>query len=254
MAVSTAAGVCPTRARITSLGPGEVRVWLAELDAGAAVVDRMVAVLSPDERERAGRFHFRRDAMRWIVARATLRDILGSYLETDPGAIAFTYGKHGKPALGGSAEGADLQFSVSHSADLAAYAVTIGAPVGVDVERLRAVQYLDAVAERAFSPRECAVLRALPVDLGLAGFFNCWTRKEAYIKALGEGLSYPLERFSVSLAPGAPARLESVDDAPAHLQTWTMEALPLPAGFAGAVVVARHPARVVCERWGESRR
>lgn len=252
--MSTAAGVCPPPARITALGYGEVRVWLTDLDPGAAIVDRFIPVLSPDERERAERFHFRRDATRWIVARATLRDILGACLQTEPSAIAFTYGRHGKPALGGSVEGADLQFSVSHSADLAAYAVTIGAPVGVDVERLRPVEYLDAVAERTFSRRECAALRGLPVELELAGFFNCWTRKEAYVKALGGGLSYPLDRFSVSLAPGVPARLESVEDAPAHVQTWAMESLPLPANFTGAVVVARHPARPVCEWWRESRR
>jgi 4'-phosphopantetheinyl transferase len=241
-----------TPARITRPGPGEVRVWLTSLDPGATVVDRLVAVLSPDERERAARFHFRRDAMRWIVARATLRDVLGGCLETEPAAIAFAYGKKGKPSLKGAA--LDLQFSVSHSGDLAVYAVGIGVPVGVDIERLHTVDELEAIAERTFSRRECAVLRGLPVGLRRAGFFNCWTRKEAYIKTLGEGLSYPLQRFSVSLAPGTPARLESVDDAPAHVESWTMEALPLPTGFAGAVVVGTHPARVVCERWGEPRR
>ena len=242
----------PVPARITPPGPGEVRVWLTSLDPGAAVVDRLVARLSPDERERAARFHFRRDAMRWIVARATLREVLGGCLETEPGAIALTYGAKGKPSL--AAAPVDLQFSVSHSADLAVYAVGIGAPVGVDIERLREVDDLEAIAERTFSRRECTVLRGLGVGLRPGGFFNCWTRKEAYIKALGEGLSYPLQRFSVSLAPGAPARLESVDDAPAHGETWTMEALPLPAGFAGAVVVGTRPVRVVLERWGEPRR
>jgi 4'-phosphopantetheinyl transferase len=240
--------------RVTPPGPGEVRVWLAGLDPGVAVVDGLVAVLSADERERAARFHFRRDAMRWIVARATLREILGACLQLEPAAVAFTYGKKGKPALTGSPAPADLEFSVSHSSDLAAYAVTAGAPVGVDVERLRAVDQMETIAERTFSRRECAVLRGLPGALRPTGFFNCWTRKEAYIKALGEGLSYPLDRFSVSLAPDAPARLESVDDAPAHVENWTLEALPVPAGFAGAVVMGARPARVVCERWSEARR
>ena len=240
--------------QITPPGPDEVRVWLAGLDPGAAVVDGLVAVLSADERERAARFHFRRDAMRWIVARVTLREILGACLQMEAAAVAFTYGRKGKPALAGPRGPVDLQFSVSHSSDLAAYALTVGAPVGVDVERLRAVEQLETVAERTFSRRECAALRGLPVELRPTGFFNCWTRKEAYIKALGEGLSYPLDRFSVSLAPGVPARLESVDDAPAHVESWTLEALPVPAGFAGAVVMGARPARVVCERWGEPRR
>lgn len=250
MVVSTALA-SSTPARLSPPGPGEVRVWLTKLDPGAAVVDRLFAVLSPDERKRAARFHFRRDAMRWIVGRTTLRAVLGHCVGTDPAAIAFDYGEKGKPALAGPT---DLQFSVTHSAEVAAYAVTVGAPVGVDVERLRPLDQLESIAEHTFSRRECEVLRGLPVQLRLAGFFNCWTRKEAYVKARGEGLSYPLQRFSVSLEPGAPARLESVDDAPGHVQAWTMEALPLPPGFAGAVVVATHPARVVCEWWEESRR
>jgi 4'-phosphopantetheinyl transferase len=242
-----------TTEQLASPGPDEVRVWLADLDPGAAVVDRLVAVLSPEERERAARFDFRRDAMRWIVARATLRDILGACLQTAPAAVAFTYGDKGKPALAAPLDRADLQFSVSHSAGLAAFGVTVDAPVGVDVERFRVVDDMERIAERSFSPRECTALRGLPRELRSVGFFNCWTRKEAYIKALGAGLSYPLDRFSVSLVPGAPARLESVHNTPAHVHTWTMEALPLPEGFAGAVVVGRTGVRVLCERWGGPR-
>jgi len=246
MVVSTAPA-SSTPARLSPPGPGEVRVWLTELDRSPAVVDRLFAVLSPDEQERAARFHFRQDAMRWIVARSTLRDVLGRCLRTDPAAIAFDYGEKGKPALFRST---DLQFSVAHSGEVAAYAVTIGAPVGVDVERLRPLDRLESIAERTFSRRECETLRGLPVELRPAGFFNCWTRKEAYVKALGEGLSYPLQRFSVSLEPGVPARLESVEDAPDHVDGWTMEALSLGPGFTGAVVVATRPAWVICEWWG----
>jgi 4'-phosphopantetheinyl transferase len=246
--VSTTVVTQPAPAGIVP-GPGDVHVWLADLDPGTAVVDRLVARLSPDEQERGARFHFRRDAMRWIVARATLREILGAVPEMEPGAVTFTYGSKGKPSVAASLDRREIQFSVSHSSDLAAYAVTAGAPVGVDVERLRPVDEMDAVAERTFSQRECGALRGLPASLRPAGFFNCWTRKEAYIKALGEGLSYPLDRFSVSLAPGAPACLESVDDAPDHVETWTLEALPVRSGFAGAVVVGTRPARVACGRW-----
>ena len=252
MKTTTVAAAVPTT-RLALPAADEARVWLAPLDPGAATVDRLVAVLSPEERERAVRFHFRRDAMRWIVARATLREILGAYLETEPAAIAFTYGVKGKPALAADAAHADLQFSVSHSADLAAFAVTVEVPVGVDVERLRDVEDMEQLAARTFSLRECSALRGLPREQREAGFFNCWTRKEAYIKALGEGLSYPLDRFSVSLAPGMPARLEVVEDAPTHVETWTMEALPVRAGFAGAVVVGRSGARVHCERWEGAR-
>jgi 4'-phosphopantetheinyl transferase len=252
--VSTVIAAWPVSSRIAAPGPGEVRIWTADLEPGAAAVDRLVPLLSVDERERAGRFHFRRDAMRWIAARAALREILGGCLDADPRAVAFTYGDKGKPALAAPASGLDLQFSLAHSAHLAAYAVTVGCPVGVDVERLRPLPDMDQIAERTFSRRECTALRGLPVALRPAGFFNCWTRKEAYIKAVGLGLSYPLERFSVSLAPGAPARLEVVEAEPAHVEAWTMAELAPRSGFVGAVVVGARPVEIVCERWGEDRR
>ncbi len=242
-----------TAARPAPLADDEVWVWLAPLDVEAAAVDGLAAVLSPEERARAARFHFRRDALRWMAARATLRAILGAYLHTDPAAIAFTYGPRGKPALAADGVRPSPQFSVSHAADLAAVAVAAGAPVGVDVEQQRTLHDLEQIAARSFSARECRALRDLPPAQRPAGFFNCWTRKEAYIKALGEGLSYPLGRFSVSLAPGLPARLEMVDDAPGEVDAWTMAALPVPAGFAGAVVVRRPGARVRCEWWERGR-
>ena len=251
--MSTVIAEWPAVSRIIAPAPGEVRIWTADLEPGASVIDRLVPLLSADERERAARFHFRRDAMRWIAARSALREILGGCLDADPRALVFAYGDKGKPALAEPAGEWDLQFSLAHSAHLAVYAVTVGCPVGVDLERMRPLPDMDRIAERTFSRQECAALRALPATLRPSGFFNCWTRKEAYIKALGAGLSYPLDQFSVSLVPGAPARLESVHNTPAHVHTWTMEALPLPEGFTGAVVVGRTGVRVRCERWGRPR-
>lgn len=246
MSVPLVAG--PTSAEVSAAARGELRVWTADLDHAQDVVDRLAGVLSHDERARAARFYFRHDAMRFIVARATLRGILGGCLGVEPGVLAFTYGPRGKPELG-EPSGSDVQFSVSHSADVAVYAVTHGWRVGVDVERLRLGVEIEAIADGTFSPREQAALRRLPPAQRCEGFFNCWTRKEAYIKAIGEGLAYPLERFSVSLAPGAPARLEAFDDDPAEAAGWTMEALAPPAGFVGAVVVEGRPIRFVCSRW-----
>lgn len=252
--MKTVPAAWPVPSRITATRPGEARIWTADLEPGAATVDRLVPLLSPDERERAARFHFRRDAMRWIVARTALRQILGGCLGADPRAVAFTYGDKGKPALAAPRGADDLQFSLAHSAHLAVYAVAVGSPVGIDIERLRPVPEMDRIAERTFSRQERTALRRLPATLRPAGFFNCWTRKEAYIKALGLGLSYPLERFSVSLAPGAPARLEVVESDPAHVETWTMAALAPRSGFVGALVVGSRPIRVVCEWYGEERR
>jgi 4'-phosphopantetheinyl transferase len=252
--VSAGTAAWPVSSRITAPRPGEARIWAADLEPGAAAIDRFVPLLSADERERAERFHFRRDAMRWIAARAVLREILGGCLGADPRALAFTYGDKGKPALAAPAGPLDLQFSLAHSAHVGLYAVTVGCPVGVDVERLRPLSDMDRVAERTFSRQECAALSGLSVALRPAGFFNCWTRKEAYIKAVGLGLSYPLERFSVSLAPGVPARLEVVEIDPAHVEAWTMAALAPRSGFVGAVVVGARPVGVVCERLGQDRR
>ena len=249
--VLSAAAARPLSAGVSTAVLGEVQVWTAGLDHAEDVVDRLAGVLSQDERQRAARFYFRRDAMRFIVGRATLRGILGGSLGVEPGALVFTYGARGKPELG-EPSGWGLQFSVSHSADLAVYAVTHGRRVGVDVERLRPSVEIEAIADRTFSPRERDTLRRLPPAQRCEGFFNCWTRKEAYIKALGEGFAYPLERFSVSLAPGAPARLEAVDDDPSEAAGWTMEALEPPAGFVGAVIVEGPPTRLVCSRWEAS--
>ncbi len=173
--MSTVTAAWPVSASIIPPGPGEARIWTVDLEPGAAIVDGLVPMLSPDEQERAARFHFRRDAMRWIVARASLREILGRCLDADPRAVGFTYGDKGKPALAAPTGALDLQFSLAHSAHLALYAVTLDCPVGVDVERLRPVPEMDRIAERTFSRQECAALRGLPVEQRAAGFFNCWT-------------------------------------------------------------------------------
>ena len=167
--MSTVIAEWPAVSRIVGPAPGEVRIWTADLEPGASAIDRLVPLLSADERERAERFHFRRDAMRWIAARSALREILGGCLDADPRALVFAYGDKGKPALAGPADERDLQFSLAHSAHLAAYAVTVGCPVGVDVERMRPLPDMDRIAERTFSRQECAALRALPVALRPSG-------------------------------------------------------------------------------------
>ena len=131
------------------------------------------------------------------------------------------------------------------------YAVTRQRRVGVDIEYLRSLPDLDTVAERMFSPGERAALRRLPLAQRHEGFFNGWTRKEAYIKAIGEGLSHPLDRFTVSLAPGAPARLEDVESDPAEAARWTLEALAPNPGCVAALAVEGRPPRLACHRWQE---
>jgi 4'-phosphopantetheinyl transferase len=164
------------------------------------------------------------------------------HLSLDPARIQFSYGPHGKPAL--DDQEARLEFNVSHSGSIALIALARGRKVGVDVERHRTDVLDDRITERYFSPLECAALRALPASVRVEGFFNCWSRKEAYIKACGRGLSLPLKDFQVSLAPGEEAALLWARDSEESLRG----CVPGP-GYAGAVAAQGHGWSVGAFEW-----
>jgi 4'-phosphopantetheinyl transferase len=226
-----------------------VHVWAAPLDPPAAAVGRNAALLAPDERTRAERFRFDRDRRRFTVARGVLRTLLGRYLATDPRAVAFRYESHGKPVLADAFAAHGIRFNVSHSGEMALFAFARGRELGVDVEEVRRMEDGLDIAERFFSQAEVAAFRALPDEIRDDAFFNCWTRKEAYIKAVGEGLSFPLHVFDVSLAPGEPARLLASRD-PQQAERWSLRGLPDPApGYRAALVVEGEGWDVACWRW-----
>jgi 4'-phosphopantetheinyl transferase len=175
----------------------ELVLHALDVDAGP-----LARLLSADEGERAGRFAFERDRRRYVVARARLRQLLGERLGAAPESLRFVYHAHGKPALARCPGQRDLRFNVSHCGEVAAYAFADGREVGVDIEEVRALPDADALAMRFFSPDERAAYLSLPRQARPRGFFNCWTRKEAFVKALGAGLSQPLDAFDVSRAPG----------------------------------------------------
>jgi 4'-phosphopantetheinyl transferase len=227
----------------------EVHVWRAELEQDEAVLRGLEWLLSEDERARAAKFHFRRDRDHFVAARGALRTILGRYAGAPPASLRFTYNEYGKPALSG---GGALRFNASHSHGLALYAVTEGREVGVDVEQLRADVAGFDIAQRFFSRHEVAALRALPRQAHAGAFFDCWTRKEAYIKARGEGLSHPLEGFSVSLAPGEPAALLRTEDDPAEASRWSLVELPAGDGFRAALAVEGAAPTLRLWRWSAS--
>lgn len=227
----------------------EVHVWGAELDQRADVRARLGEALSADEAERAARFHFPRDRDHFVTARGWLRAVLGGYLATAPGLLRFRYGPRGKPALDGAAAGSGLRFNLSHSGGLALLAVACERELGVDVEARRPLADADEIAQRFFSPRESATFRALGADVRQRAFFECWTRKEAYIKATGDGLACDLADFDVTFAPGEPARLERVRFDPAETQRWWLCALDPAPGFAAALAVEGGAARVRCRHW-----
>jgi len=210
---------------------------MTRLEVGFEALRASRALLSPAERQRASRFAFDRDRLRFMVARAQLRELLAVRLDVPPESIELAYGERGKPALGRHFGDSDLRFNVSHSGDVAVYAFSHGREIGVDVEAVRTIRDADDIAARFFSRRENEAYLALdPCDKPL-GFFNCWTRKEAFIKALGHGLYQPLDSFEVSLAPGDPARILSIGGATGDRCGWHMEAFTPAPGLAAAVVV-----------------
>jgi 4'-phosphopantetheinyl transferase len=207
----------------------EIHVWRAFLNREDAGVHHMV--LSEDERARASRFVFPRDRDHFVASRGILRAILGHYLQRPAGAIEFAYEREGKPRLRLRDADAPIRFNLSHSHGLAVYAFSNDREIGIDVEAIRADVTGEEIAERFFSSRESAELRALPRDRRDEGFFLCWTRKEAYVKARGAGLGIALDSFDVSLTPGLPAELKSIDHG-----RWMLRSFQPAVGYAGAVV------------------
>lgn len=224
----------------------DVHVWRASLDLGPPVLARLWAVLSEDEQSRARRFHFERDRRRFVAARGQLRVLLGHYLGQHASSMSFAYEENGKPFLAGSQETQPLRFNVSHSGSLALAAISLARQVGVDIELLRTDLAGLEIAERFFSPTELASLKDLPVESRTQGFFNCWTRKEAFIKARGDGLSLPLHDFDVSLVPGAPAALLSTTFDPDEASRWSLAALDPDPDYAAAVAAEGHDWRLTC--------
>jgi 4'-phosphopantetheinyl transferase len=203
-----------------------VDLYCHSLEVDPARLNHLSELLAPDERARAARFHFDQHRRRFIAARGMLRELLGKYLAIDPAAVEFSYNAFGKPAVDG------VYFNLSHSDRLALYAVSCTREVGVDIERIDPAFADEQIPEQFFSPAEVQILRSLPKELQTEAFFNCWTRKEAYVKARGLGLSLELHSFDVTLAPGEPAAFLRGGE------NWSIEALECATGFAAAVVVA----------------
>lgn len=228
-----------------SLSYHDVHVWRASLDLPAVYMQHLQHTLATDERSRATRFYFEKDRQHFIAARGLLRTILSRYLDCEPSQLRFSYNHYGKPALAAET----LSFNVSHSHGLALYAITRDRKVGIDLEYMRSHVAGEHMAERFFSPREVASLRALPTQLQAQAFFNCWTRKEAYIKAQGYGLSLPLDQFDVSLAPDEPAQLLATRGDPQEASRWSLKALSPGTGYQAALAVEGHDWQLACWQW-----
>ncbi len=229
-----------------TLGTGDVHVWKVEIGVESPRIPLFWSVLAKEEQERASRFYFSPDRDRFVVCRGLLRRFIAEYLHLDPALVTFQSKPHGKPSLAGGCTEADLRFNISHSHDRALFAFSRGREVGVDIEQIDAKPAEEQIAERFFSPEEVSALRALPSDQQIEAFFLCWTRKEAFVKARGEGLSIPLDQFAVSLEPGRPASLLWVKGNPHETQKWLLRNLNPGAGYAAALVVESGEVEVRC--------
>jgi 4'-phosphopantetheinyl transferase len=230
-------GFAPRAAAGLELPPAEIHLWAVALDPEAEEVERLAHSLAADERERAGRFHFDRHRRQYTVGRGAQRELLGAYHGVAAAAVRFGYGPRGKPFLAAPADAGRLCFNLSNSHELALVGFVRGLEIGVDVEHHKPMSDLEQIAERFFSLSEREALRRLPAEQKPQGFFNCWTRKEAYLKAVGEGLAAPLDSFAVTLAPGEPPRMLTLEGDAARAARWHLQSFQLAADYVGALAI-----------------
>jgi 4'-phosphopantetheinyl transferase len=227
-----------------------VHVWRACLEQPAVQVQQLAQTLSEDEHLRAARFYFERDRTHFIVARGLLRTILGRYTSLEPHQLQFSYSSRGKPALASIGAIRMLQFNLSHSKDLALYAVTRDRQIGIDLEHLRPISNVEQLTQRFFSAREDAVIRSLTPSEQQLAFFQSWTCKEAYLKATGEGLAQ-LQQVEVSLTPEQPYRLLNIATDAQATAHWSLQTLTPAPDYVAALAVEGHDWNLSCWQWSE---
>jgi 4'-phosphopantetheinyl transferase len=223
----------PVQSAPAKLGAAEVHLWHLRLIIPAGQADAWSARLAPDERQRAERFAFPHLRERFVAAHAQLRRLLGAYLDLAPERLEFEITERGKPSL----PGCPLHFNLSHTNDHALVAVTRAGEIGVDLECLDRAVDRSGIARRFFSAAEAAELGALPEAQQIEGFFNLWTRKEAWLKCTGQGISDGLNRVEFNCRPGQPARLLRIDGDERKAEGWWIESFQAPGRSVGAVAI-----------------
>lgn len=214
----------------------EVHVWRASLDITSSRFHQLRGLLADDEMERADRFRFEKDRLHFMAARGFLRTLIGRYSGIRPELVRFKYGPYGKPALS-SEDPSSLCLNISHSRSVALFAFTLGRDIGVDIEFMRSGISADDIAGRFFSPEEKTALDSLPPDIKLKAFYSCWSRKEAFLKANGKGLSYGLDRVEVSVDPKEAAGFLRINGSETDASLWTLCDLPAPHGYSAALAL-----------------
>jgi 4'-phosphopantetheinyl transferase len=220
-----------------TLLPGEIHVWQASISGGTEARERLAPHLSTAELERESRFRFDRDATRYAIARGLLRVLLARYCEAPPAELQILESSHGRPGLAAGTAPPGFDFNLSHSRNLAVFAFSHDARVGVDIEWITPLSDMQNLVALNFSQRERESWHSLDVGDRERAFFDCWTRKEAFVKAIGEGLSHPLDSFDVTLGPSEAPVLQRMAAAPDEQDRWSLRALDPEPGYASALAV-----------------
>ncbi len=209
-----------------------IHVWTVPIDSSEFVAARFFDHLSPEEQQRSERFRFAHLKQAFALTHGALRILLAQYIGERPRHIQFAYGRHGKPSVPNAKS---IHFNISHSGRIALFAFTQGLEIGIDVEQLGPISGMDDIARRFFRADEVADMLSLPSEMQRLAFFLCWTRKEAYIKAIGGGLSIPLDSFRVTLIPGQPPSLMHPGEQRCSNSIWTLTDIELAPPYVGAV-------------------
>ncbi len=243
--ISYSSDLWTTIKKSNNLEAGIVHIWKAELDADSNEIDAFWPTLSEVEKKRADRFYFQKDRTHFIKARGILRHLLSRYLSLDPKALIFDYNKFGKPYLKNST----LHFNVSHSNGLGLFAFTQNALIGVDLEKIKKQIDFETITSRFFSQNEANLILSLDLNDRTESFYKCWTRKEAFIKAHGEGLSIPLDQFEVSILDSEDVQLKIVRWNPKAIEDWSMISFEPDKEWLGALVVKSPIQQVNFYKW-----
>jgi 4'-phosphopantetheinyl transferase len=240
----------PSCADVPQLAGNEIHVWATTLTAAPGKLETFATTLSPDETARANKFKFEKHRNRFIAGRGIVREILGQYLKAKPSELHFDYSTNGKPELAGKFAAAGIHFNLAHTEDLALIAVTRMGRLGVDVEGVRPIKNADELVARFFSPREDQLFQKVSDAEKPAAFFNLWTRKEALLKATGEGITRSLSLVEVSFLPGEPARLLAISGDAEKAAQWTLRELSPATGYTGAIAIQTGDVDAKCWKWG----
>ena len=238
--------------KLLSIETDQVHIWRIWLDPQQLDYTKFSHLLSEDEANKANRYHFEADRIRYTVMRATVRIILGNYLGVAPGDLLIAYSLYGKPYLSNARMHKDISFNISHAGDLGLLAVAISRLIGVDLELVRQVTLMESIARRFFAPEEVEQLLSLPASLQAKAFFTCWTRKEAFVKAQGEGLSIPFNQFTVSFYPDDTPQIINIRNDPGMLGSWSMFHLNPGENYVGTLVVEGKAPDVMGWDWSRS--